>query len=84
MAMQPTEMETVESKKGNTYQRRVIHVGDIFYVNGYASSKVEVVLITTNNNKVLCKYLTAPTYRPEKLGKNLWITRGNLYPYGGR
>ena len=83
------QMETVERKPGykTGYQRRVIYVGDIFYVCGYRNSKVQVIMIPPkkeNDLDVLCRYLPAPVSKPEKLGKNIWISRRCLYPRGGR
>jgi len=66
---------------------RVIKVGDICFVNGYKSSKVQVIEIPPaeeNWADVLCLYLIAPVSCPDKLGEHIWIRRQNLYPRGER
>lgn len=76
-----SEMETVV-KKTHPYQRRVYHIGEMFYLSGYASSKVMVVKVGVE--KILVRYITEPTSLPGVLGTTRWVTRSVLYPRGER
>jgi hypothetical protein len=64
-------------------ERQVLKIGDIMYVFGYRSSKVEIVG-NPNEKQVNIKYLTAPIYKPHLKGTTRLISRQCLYPNGGR
>ena len=66
-----------------TYTRNQLTIGDVLFIQGYRSSRVEVIG-NVDDAEVKIKYLSAPAYKPELKGTTRLISRKILYPRGGR